>query len=96
MKTSHATRTATKSANRTTGKRSRTLALSILLASALLAGSVPAASADEYDPKTAGHPLRMIGYALHPVGVVIDYLVLRPAHWLVSHEPFQTLFGHED
>ena len=52
--------------------------------------------ADEYDEDSAGHPLRIVAYVLHPVGVAIDYLVLRPAHWLVSHEPMKTLFGHED
>ena len=38
---------------------------------------------------------RIVAYILHPVGVLIDYLVLRPAHWLGSHEPFSTIFGHE-
>jgi len=54
------------------------------------------AAADEYDAENAGHPLRIVAYILHPVGVVIDYLLLRPAHWLGSHEPFKTAFGHED
>jgi len=54
------------------------------------------ALADEYDEKTAGHPLRLIAYVLHPVGVAIDYLLIRPAHWLVSQEPMKTVFGHED
>ncbi len=54
------------------------------------------ALADEYDEETAGHPLRLIAYVLHPVGVAIDYLLIRPAHWLVSQEPMKTVFGHED
>lgn len=53
-------------------------------------------AADEYDASNSGHPLRMIAYVLHPVGVLIDYVLLRPAHWLVSHEPMKTLFGHEN
>ena len=52
--------------------------------------------ADDYDAKSAGHPLRIVAYVLHPVGVAIDYLLLRPAHWLGSHEPLKTIFGHED
>ena len=52
--------------------------------------------ADEYDEENAGHPLRLIAYVLHPVGVVIEYVLLRPAHWVVSQEPMKTLFGHED
>lgn len=54
-----------------------------------------AAAADDYDEKSSGHPLRIIAYVLHPVGVAIDYLVLRPAHWLGSREPIKTIFGHE-
>ena len=50
----------------------------------------------EYDPQRAGHPLRMVAYVLHPVGVIVDVLVLRPAYWIGSHEPLRTLFGRED
>jgi hypothetical protein len=53
-------------------------------------------AADEYEPDSAGHPVRILAYALHPVGVVIDYLIMRPAHWLGSFEPLKTIFGHED
>jgi hypothetical protein len=55
-----------------------------------------AARADEHDPQRSGHPLRIVAYALHPVGVIVDTLVFRPAHWLVHHEPLRTLFGHTD
>jgi hypothetical protein len=51
---------------------------------------------DDYDPKQAGHPLRIAAYLLHPVGVVIDRLIFRPAWWIGSHEPFHTLFGRTD
>ncbi|HET6303526.1 MAG TPA: hypothetical protein VFG80_02010 [Myxococcota bacterium] len=69
----------------------------VLLATlvALLASS-GAARADEYDPQRAGHPLRIVAYALHPVGFMIDYLILRPAHWIGSHEPYRSMFGHTD
>lgn len=68
---------------------------SVLLALSLLAAASPAA-ADEYDPKYAGHPLRILAYVLHPVGVMFDVLLFRPAHWIGSHEPLKTLFGHTD
>jgi hypothetical protein len=61
----------------------------------MLLASVPA-FAQEYDGKEAGHPLRIVGYVLHPVGVTLDYLILRPAFWVGSHEPFRTLFGRTD
>ena len=65
------------------------------MAVVLLAGAAPA-GADEHDPKRSGHPVRIVAYVVHPVGVAIDYLILRPAHWIGSHEPFKTIFGHED
>lgn len=74
-------------------RRPAALAAALLLGAALGAG--PAAASD-HDPERAGHPLRMVAYALHPVGVAFDYLVMRPAHWLVHREPFRTLFGHRD
>lgn len=58
--------------------------------------SAPGAFADEYDSQRAGHPLRVAAYVLHPVGVVLDWLIFRPAHWVGSHEPFRTLSGHTD
>ena len=53
-------------------------------------------AADEYDPENAGHPVRIVAYLLYPVGMLIDYVLIRPAHWLVSSEPMKSIFGHED
>lgn len=74
------------------GRRLRALAL----AAALTVPFAGAAQADEYEADRAGHPLRIVAYALHPVGVTVDYLLMRPAHWLVHYEPLRTLFGHDD
>jgi hypothetical protein len=52
--------------------------------------------ADDYDPKQAAHPLRIVAYGLHPVGVALDWIVVRPAFWVVRHEPFRTIFGYQD
>ncbi len=78
------------------GGRLRRVLVSVVAAVLLLAGASGPAFADEYDKSMAGHPLRIVAYALHPVGVAIDYLIMRPAHWLVSQEPMKTIFGHED
>jgi hypothetical protein len=68
----------------------------VLLALFALSLAVAApASADRYDPQRAGHPARIVAYALHPIGVMLDLLIMRPAHWIGSHEPMATLFGHE-
>ena len=40
--------------------------------------------------------MRVLAYLTHPVGVMLDYLLYRPAHWVSSKEPFKTLFGHRD
>jgi hypothetical protein len=65
------------------------------LAAALLLAAPTAVAADDYDPQRAGHPVRMIAYALHPVGVIVDLLVLRPAHWIGSLPVLDEFFGHE-
>lgn len=51
---------------------------------------------DDHDPTQAGHPLRIVAYGLHPIGVALDWILVRPAVWVVRHEPFRTIFGYED
>jgi hypothetical protein len=75
--------------------RLRRLMLASLMAVLFLGGALPA-PADDYKASEAGHPVRIVAYVLHPVGVLLDYLLLRPAHWLASHEPLKTIFGHEE
>jgi hypothetical protein len=78
-------------------KKMRSTHLPGALALLALAASLSAtpASADTYDPQKAGHPLRIVAYALHPAGVMLDVLLMRPAHWLVTRESMARLFGHE-
>jgi hypothetical protein len=75
--------------------RIRSFAALLLLASVLAVAPDPA-RADEYEPQRAGHPLRIAAYLLHPIGVVLDYSIFRPAHWLVHWEPAAIFFGHRD
>ncbi len=67
----------------------------LVLAAALLAAGSPAAAHD-HDSTRSGHPLRIVAYVLHPIGVILDTLILKPAHWLGSHEPVATLVGHDE
>lgn len=53
------------------------------------------ALADRYDPQKAGHPLRVAAYILHPFGVLLDFMIFRPAHHLVMNPQMAYLFGHE-
>jgi hypothetical protein len=62
---------------------------------ALMALSTPAAWAHEYDRDDSDHPLRYVAYVVHPVGVAVEYAVLRPIHWLVSQPNLDIIFGHE-
>lgn len=51
---------------------------------------------DTHDPTSAAHPVRIAAYALHPVGVALDWAIVRPAVWVAKREPFRTIFGYED
>jgi hypothetical protein len=72
--------------------RNRTLAVALAL---VTLGAPAWAGTTRYDPRRAGHPLRIVAYALHPVGVALDTLIFHPAWWVGTHEPFRTLFGVE-
>lgn len=68
-------------------------ALAVLLSAGAVLAPLPASAEDEYDPRDAGHPLRIAAYILHPAGVIVDYLIMRPAYYVGRMEPFRTLFG---
>jgi hypothetical protein len=68
-------------------------AIAGLVAVLMLTAAAPA-EADRYDSKRSGFPLRIVAYVVHPIGVIIDTLIFRPAHWVGSKEPLKTLFGH--
>ena len=69
--------------------------VALVLATGLCLGAPGVAVADDYKPQKAGHPLRIAAYALHPVGVILDTLIFRPAWWLGGFEPIRTLVGRE-
>jgi hypothetical protein len=66
----------------------------LLVAAALLAMPTPAA-AHRYDRDDSDHPLRYVGYVLHPFGIAIEYAILRPIHMLVSGPTTSKVFGHD-
>lgn len=65
------------------------------LAVVLLLSATPA-MADRYQSDRSGHPLRIVAYIVHPIGVLLDYMIMRPAHWVGGHEPLATIFGHDE
>ena len=88
-------RTTTRSATPRRMHRLASLLAPALLVFALGALTPSDARADDHDPQRAGHPIRFLAYLVHPVGVALDWLIVRPAHWVVEREPFRTIFGHE-
>jgi hypothetical protein len=61
---------------------------------ALLAA--PATSqAHNYDRDDSDYPLRYVAYAVHPIGIAVEYTVLRPIHWLVARPVLNVVFGHD-
>jgi hypothetical protein len=55
---------------------------------------VPVARAhDAYDDSEA-NPLRIVAYAVYPVGFMAEWLVTRPIHFFVSQPQMEPVFGH--
>lgn len=75
-------------------RRFRRLAAGLAF-SLLLMGASPSA-ADEFDSRYAGHPLRFAAYLVYPIGVILETLITRPAHWLIHRPALKGLFGHTD
>jgi hypothetical protein len=61
----------------------------------VLLGGVPTAYAHDAYDDTQADPLRLLAYALHPVGVAVEWLFTRPIHFVVSQPQLEEFFGHE-
>jgi hypothetical protein len=75
-------------------QRPRKLLRTVATTLALLPLCSAVVRADEYDPQRAGHPVRILAYVVHPVGVILDLAIFRPAHWIGSLPVLDKLFGH--
>ena len=75
--------------------RSRRGSAALAIGALACAGLSSTAAADDYDPQKAGHPVRIVAYVAHPVGVILDLLIFRPAHWIGSLPGLDEFFGHE-
>ncbi len=67
--------------------------VTLLVCATITVTLVSPSTASDYDPKEAGHPLRIIAYLLHPIGAFLDYCIMRPAYRLGQKEPCATIFG---
>lgn len=69
----------------------RLLLVLVLALWAVAPGSVRAH--DAYDDSQS-HPLRLAAYALNPAGFALEWLVMRPIHFVVSNPGLEQIFGH--
>jgi hypothetical protein len=54
---------------------------------------VRASAHDAYDDSES-HPLRIAAYGLYPVGFALEWLLMRPMHFVVSQPKLEPVFGH--
>jgi len=67
--------------------------VALYLGAALVAWPL-SSRADEYDDSQS-HPLRVVAYALHPWGMLVEWVLARPFHALVSATPeLEYIYGH--
>ncbi|MDH3444033.1 MAG: hypothetical protein OEN50_08940, partial [Deltaproteobacteria bacterium] len=65
-----------------------------LIVSLTLATKSGFAAPDEYD-ESQSNPLRIAAYLLHPIGVITEWVIVRPFHYMVSaNEQQEKIFGH--
>jgi len=69
------------------------LLMAVVVAAGLVMVPATGRAHDAYDD-TQSHPLRLIAYAVNPIGVGIEWLVMRPIHFLVSTPQVEPVFGH--
>ncbi len=86
-------------------KRGRFFLAGLLLISILSSGCAAKQKSDDFHPVTDerradasanaasyGHPFRLVAFVLHPVGVLLDYVIVRPIYYVTSLAP--SFFGY--
>lgn len=71
----------------------RRLLVSLVVAGGLLGMPAIGRAHDAYDDSQS-HPLRLIAYAVNPAGYALEWLVMRPIHFVVSTPQLERVFGH--
>ncbi len=69
------------------------LLLSLALAIGLVGSAATARAHDAYDDSQS-NPLRLAAYAMSPAGFLVEWLVTRPIHFVVSQPRLERVFGH--
>ena len=77
--------------------RGKTILFAITVSLAL--NMTPAAAQegqqDAFDTYDDSHPLQIVAYPLSAVGFVLEWLIARPVHALVSRPSLKPVFGHD-
>lgn len=71
----------------------RKLLVGLGLVAGLTLSTGVARAHDAYDDSQS-NPLRLVAYAVNPIGWSVEWLVLRPIHFVVSQPPLERIFGH--
>lgn len=76
------------------------LIAAVLVASMLTIGGAQMVRADQdadldqYEDAFS-NPLRLAYYVAHPIGFTVEWLVMRPFHYLISRPYLDRIFGYE-
>jgi len=52
--------------------------------------------ASDYKRGTDDNPVRILAYAVHPVGMAAEYVVTRPIHWITKQIHLNKVFGSKN
>jgi hypothetical protein len=69
--------------------------LSVALPVAMVLAVAAPAGAHDYDRGNSDYPFRLLAYAVHPLGIALEYGIMRPIHQLVSLPHARIIFGHD-
>ena len=72
----------------------------LLMASMLSLGARVARAEERYEDEQQyedafSNPLRIAYYLIYPVGFTVEWLVMRPLHYIVSRPGLDRFFGYE-
>ena len=59
-----------------------------------LGGAPTVAQAHYAYDDSQSHPLRVVAYAVYPVGYLLEWLIFRPMHFVISQPKIERMVGH--
>jgi hypothetical protein len=67
--------------------------VTLALMAALVGAPATARAHDAYDDSES-HPLRLLSYGVYPIGFALEWIAMRPLHFIVSSPQLEPVFGH--